>query len=392
MDSPGKSNTLYLDYAASTPLHPEALQEMLSLLSGTGGNPSSTHSFGRRARGCIDLARDRVAALLEAESSEITFTSGGTESDNLAIFGAALNAPPDRRRVVVSASEHHAILNPAHRLAEMGFDVQFIPILPSGEIDLDAASQLIDETTALVSVMLVNNETGVIQPVKKIVRLAERVGALVHTDAIQAALFNFCKPKDLGVSLLSISAHKFYGPVGAGALWVRRGVKLKPVLYGGAQERQRRAGTENLPALAGMGKAAELTLQHREDWLRAATSSAEAFSKTAGSSDYCIQNAAQARRIPTILNYHLPGVDAELLTMRMDNLGVAISTGSACASGSLEPSHVLLAMGMSEAEARSCIRVSFGRESSPDTSAQAAELILTEAGRMRSRTSSLGVF
>lgn len=390
MDSSDNLQKLYLDYAASTPMHPEALQEMLPLLGGAGGNPSSTHSFGRRARGYVDLARDRLAALLEAESSEITFTSGGTEADNLAIFGAVLNAPDSRRRVVVSAIEHHAVLNPAHRLSEMGFDVQFIPILPSGEIDLDAAAALIDDNTALVSVMLVNNETGVIQPVKKIVRLAERVGALVHTDAIQAALCNFCKPKDLGVSLLSISAHKFYGPPGAGALWVRRGVKLKPVLYGGAQERERRAGTENLPCLAGMGKAAELALEHREAWQQAAASAAGAFSQVMDAAPLPVLNSRQARRVPNILNYRLPDVDAELLVMRMDSLGMAISTGSACASGSLEPSHVLQAMGMAESEARMCIRVSFGRDSQPEQCRNAAELILTEAGRMRSRTPTLG--
>ncbi|MEI6916078.1 MAG: cysteine desulfurase family protein [Armatimonadota bacterium] len=366
---------VYLDYAASTPLHHRVLEEMLPFLSSGYGNPSSTHQFGRRARGAIDDARDSVAQLLHADASEICFTSGGTEADNLAVFGSVLSADPSRRRVVVSAIEHHAVLHAANRLSDMGFEVQYAPVTRSGNVDLNAISALIDEQTVLVSVMLANNETGVVLPVKKIARIAKAAGSLMHTDAVQAAGLINIDPKDLGVDMLSISAHKFYGPKGVGALSVRRGVKLTPLLYGGAQERERRAGTEDVAAIVGMGAASRLALAERNQWRDTVNQARQAFQDEFDTLAGISLHGETEKRLPNILNYGLSGVSAELLTMRLDALGIAISTGAACASGSLEPSHVLTAMGFDKDEVNSSIRISFGRDSGTDVAGQAAKLI-----------------
>lgn len=365
---------VYLDYAATTPLHPRVLEEMLPHLTREHGNPSSPHAFGRRARSAVDLARDRVARLLHGDISEVCFTSGGTEADNLALFGVARSVT-QRRRIVVSAIEHHAVLNAASRLGEMGFDVVQIPATRSGSIDLNSAMTLINEDTALVSVMFANNETGVLLPIKAIARMAHEAGAFMHTDAVQAGGLMRLDPHDLGVDLLSISAHKFYGPKGAGALWVRRGLKIKPVLYGGAQERERRAGTENVAAIAGFGRAADVALTERNHWVLQVDSARQAFQQELAHLEGVQYHGIEEQRLPSIINFSVSGVAAELLTMRLDGLGLAISTGAACASGSLEPSHVLLAMGMDEAEVRSSVRVSFGRGSTQESSRAAAQLL-----------------
>lgn len=375
---------VYLDYAATTPLHPRVLEEMLPYLTSEHGNPSSPHAFGRRTRAALDLARDRAARLLHADIAEVCFTSGGTEADNLALFGSALNAPSSRRRVVISSIEHHAVLNAAARLGEMGFDVVQIPATPSGGLDLDAADELITAETALVSVMYANNESGALLPVRTLARLAHTQGALMHTDAVQAGGLAILDPEDLGVDLLSISAHKFYGPKGAGALWVRRGVKLKPLLFGGAQERERRAGTENVAALVGFGRAADIALQERKQWLRAVEAARAGFLDTLPGDNSIRLHASGEPCLPSIINFEVAGVNAELLAMRLDTLGLAISTGAACAAGSLEPSHVLLAMGLPEAEVKSSVRVSFGKDSSAETSREAARLLLNVAEEMRS--------
>ncbi|MEJ5297779.1 MAG: cysteine desulfurase family protein [Armatimonadota bacterium] len=376
---------VYLDYAASTPPDSRVLEEMLPWLSSEFGNASSTHSFGRRARAALDLARDRVAALLHAKPAEICFTSGGTEADNLAVIGAALAAPPERRRVVISAVEHHAVLHAAASLTRFGFEVCHIPVNSSGHLLIEQAARLIDRNTALVSVMLVNNETGVVMPVAKVARLARKAGALMHTDAVQAAGLLRLDPADLGVDLLSISAHKIYGPKGAGVLWVRKGVQLVPVIHGGAQERERRGGTENVAAIAGFGRAAQIALEERQQIVEAVEAARDAFLEGFASlRDYPLHCEA-ARRVASILNIHFPGLESELFLMRLDTMGIAASSGSACASGSQEPSHVLKAMGCPEPEVKCSVRFSFGRTLDPETARRAGTAVREVAREMLSR-------
>ncbi len=355
------------------------------------GNASSTHSFGRRARAAVDLARDRTAALLHAKPAEICFTSGGTEADNLAVIGGALAAPADRRRVVISAVEHHAVLHAAESLRRFGFEVCRIPVNSSGRLLLEQAARLIDRSTALVGVMLVNNETGVVMPVAKVARLARRAGALMHTDAVQAAGLLRLDPDDLGVDLLSISAHKIYGPKGAGALWVRKGVTLVPVIHGGAQERERRGGTENVAAIAGLGKAAQIALEERHEIVEAVEAARDAFVEGLGSSREFPLHGAAARRVASILNIHFPGLESELFLMRLDAEGIAASSGSACASGSQEPSHVLQAMGCPESEVKCSVRFSFGRTLQPDTARRAGAAVRQAALDMLERLQSVGM-
>ncbi len=355
------------------------------------GNASSTHGFGRRARAAVDLARDRTAALLHAKPAEICFTSGGTEADNMAVIGGALAAPADRRRVVISAVEHHAVLHAAESLRRFGFEVCRIPVNSSGRLLLEQAARLIDRSTALVSVMLVNNETGVVMPVAKVARLARRAGALMHTDAVQAAGLLRLDPDDLGVDLLSISAHKIYGPKGAGALWVRKGVTLVPVIHGGAQERERRGGTENVAAIAGLGKAAQIALEERHEIVEAVEAARDAFVEGLGSSREFPLHGAAARRVASILNIHFPGLESELFLMRLDAEGIAASSGSACASGSQEPSHVLQAMGCPESEVKCSVRFSFGRTLQPDTARRAGAAVRQAALDMLERLQSVGM-
>jgi len=376
---------VYLDYAASTPLDSRVLEEMLPWLASEFGNASSTHSFGRKARAALDLARDRVAALLHGQPAEICFTSGGTEADNLAVIGAALAAPPERRRVVISAVEHHAVLHAAESLTRSGYEVCRIPVNSSGHLLLEQAARLIDRSTALVSVMLVNNETGVVMPVAKVARLARRAGALMHTDAVQAAGLLRLDPHELGVDLLSISAHKIYGPKGAGALWVRKGVKLAPVIHGGAQERERRGGTENVAAIAGLGRAAQIALEERQQIVDAVQAARDAFLEGFGPlRDFPLHGAA-ARRVCSILNIHFPGLESELFLMRLDTMGIAASSGSACASGSQEPSHVLKAMGFPDSEVKCSVRFSFGGTLDPRTALRAGCAVREAAGEMLER-------
>lgn len=375
--------SVYLDYAASAPLDSRALQEMLPYLTSEHGNASSLHACGRRARAAIDLARDRVAALMHCEPGEICFTSGGTEADNLAVLGAALRAPEMRRSIVISSIEHHAVLNPARRLAQLGYSVSEIPVSRDGALDLRVAQSLINDRVALVSVMTANNETGQLLPVRKIARMARAAGALMHTDAVQAAALRRLDPDDDGLDLVSISAHKMCGPKGAGALRARRGVRLEPILYGGAHERERRAGTENVAAIAGFGKAAEMALTGRSEHVSAVEAAREAFVEGLGDLSGLTLNAGSQPRLPSILNYAIAGVDAELLLIRLDAMGIAISSGAACASGSREPSHVLVAMGLSGQELASSVRVSFGWASDPDSCREAGRVLAETVREMR---------
>ena len=350
---------IYLDNNATTPLHPEVLEAMLPGLRENYGNPSSIHSFGRSARVQLDEAREKVAHLINAQSSEIIFTSGGTEANNLALLGVAFR--DKEKKIITSKIEHPSVLNPCRQLEEQGVEVHYLDVDGLGRIDMDDLESQITESTALISLQHANSETGVLQNIKRASEIARNKGVLFHTDAVQSVAKMPFDLKDYPVDLLSISAHKFYGPKGVGALYLRKGT---PALFspvcGGNQEKKRRGGTENVAGIMGFGKACEL-----------ATEKMDEVSKLADLRDY-FQNKVceliprtellgdKANRLPNTLNLSFDGVEGDTLLIAMDMEGVAVSTGSACSSGTGSPSSVLRAMGIPDERINSSIRFSLG--------------------------------
>jgi len=351
---------LYLDYNAGTPLAPRVLAAMSECLSGMPGNPSSTHQFGRAARARLDRAREQVAALVGAHASQVIFTSGGTEANNLALHAVTAGRTPGH--LAVSAIEHPSVLEAARALQKSGWRLDLIEPDGNGRITVEALRRVLKPDTRLVSVMLANNETGVIQPIAELAACARAAGAVMHTDAVQAAGKVPVDFEATGAQLMTLSAHKLYGPKGAGALIVDKALELEPLLYGGGQERGLRAGTENIAAIVGFGVAAELAGEAREaeavrqaelrDYLQAGLKSHAQITVFAEST----------QRLPNTLQFAVAGLDGETLLMQLDKAGIAVSSGSACASGKSEPSHVLLAMGVDPELARGAVRVSLGRE------------------------------
>ncbi len=353
---------LYLDHNATTPLHPAVIERMTAVLREDFGNPSSVHHFGQRTKSLVDEARSAVAALIGAEPTEVVFTGGGTESDNFALRGAAeAMEAAGRRHLIATGIEHEAVLNTLKALARRGWKTTLLPVDQTGVVAPDALRQAITGETAIVSVMHANNEVGTIQPVAELARIAREGGALVHTDAVQTAGKIPVDVRALGVDLLSISAHKMNGPKGVGALWLRRGVRLAPVLTGGRHERGRRAGTENVSGIAGFGVAAGIAAAKMDadaaslaalrdrlerDVLRAVPGTAI--------------NGGGSPRVPNTTNISFERVEAESLLIALDLEGIAVSTGSACSSGTLEPSHVLKAMGFPPHRTQNSIRFSLG--------------------------------
>jgi cysteine desulfurase len=351
---------IYLDHNATTPPAAPVVEVMAAVLRDEFGNASSVHYYGQRAKARLDDARAQVAALIGGEPAELVFTSGGTEADNLALRGVAESAGP-RRHLVASAIEHEAVLTTLKALGRRDWRVTLLPVGGEGIVDPEALRAAITDQTALVSVMHANNEIGTIQPVAALADLAHERGALFHTDAVQSAGKIPVNVGALGVDLLTLSAHKFHGPQGAGALWVRRGLRLMSTMTGGKQERSRRAGTENLPALAGMGVAARLAREKLADEMP----------RLAGLRDRLEQgiltavpgtvvNGQPDARVPNTTNISFEGVEAESLLIALDLEGIAVSTGSACSSGTLAPSHVLRAMGLGSHRAQSSLRFSLG--------------------------------
>jgi cysteine desulfurase len=353
---------IYLDHNATTPLHPSAVERMASTLRDTYGNPSSVHHFGQEAKAVLDRARSSLAGLLAAEPAELVFTSGGTESDNLAIRGAAeaLEAT-GRRHLVATAIEHEAVLNTLKALTRRGWRATLLPVDQTGIVSADVLRDAIADDTALVSIMHANNEIGTIQPVAELARIARARGALVHTDAVQSAGKIRVDVKELGVDLLSVSAHKFYGPKGVGALWIRRGLRLQPILTGGKHERSRRAGTENVAGIAGMGAAAEYVRASMHDETERLGRLRDRLEDgILRSVPGTIVNGAREPRVANTTNISFDRVEAESLLIALDLEGIAVSTGSACSSGTLEPSHVLKAMGFPSHRTQNSIRFSLG--------------------------------
>ncbi len=370
----GRIVRIYLDYNATTPVPHEVSEAVGRALTDIFGNPSSVHTFGQAARAALDLARTEVARLIGAEPSAVVFTSGGTEADNLAIRGVAgATRDGQRRRIMTSGIEHEAVLSTVKALERDGWSVDVLPVGETGVLSPETLEARLTPDTALVSVMHANNEVGTIQPIAELAAIARAKGALFHTDAVQSAGKIPVSVTALGVDLLSISGHKFGGPKGAGAHWIRRGVRLAAQATGGRQERNRRAGTENVPALVGMGVAARLAqtkldasallVGQLRDRLEAGILGALSGTHV---------NGDRARRVPNTSNISFDGIEAESLLIALDLEGVAVSTGSACSSGSLEPSHVLRAMGLPSSRARNSLRFSLG----PATTVEEVDVVI----------------
>jgi cysteine desulfurase len=353
---------VYFDYNATTPLAPEVADAMDRTARETFGNASSVHHFGQQAKAILDDARSAVAGILRAEPTEIVFTSGGTESDNAAIRGAAeALEPTGRRHLIASAIEHEAVLNTLRALARRGWRTTLVPVDQSGVVSVERIREAMSDDTALVSVMCANNEIGTIQPVAAIAAVAHERGALMHTDAVQAAGKIPIAVQALGVDLLALSAHKFNGPKGVGALWIRRGTRLAPVLTGGKHERNRRAGTENVSGIAGFGVAARLaTAKLQAEGVRLTALRDRLEEGILASVPGTLVNGDPGRRVPNTTNISFDRVEAESLLIALDLEGVAVSTGSACSSGTLEPSHVLRAMGFPAHRTQNSLRFSLG--------------------------------
>jgi cysteine desulfurase len=358
---------VYLDYNSTTPVAQEVLEAMLPYFSREAGNASSIHSFGQRARSAVEHARAAVAELMGARPAEIVFTSGGTESDNLAVRGIVAASAGSRKHLITSQIEHHAVLNTCQELEREGVDVSYVRASPQGVVDPEDVRRALRPETVLITVMHANNELGTVQPVEEIGKIAAEADVYFHSDAVQTAGKLPIRVEAMGADLLSISAHKFRGPKGVGALYVRKGTRLRPLFYGGHHERDRRPGTENVPGIVGLGRAAEL----------ASANLAADAEGIAGRRDrlerellarvpHARANGSQAPRTPNTTNIVFPFVEGEALVIALDLKGVACSTGAACSAGAVEPSHVLTAIGLAPEDARASLRFSLGHETTDE--------------------------
>jgi cysteine desulfurase len=380
---------IYLDHNATTPLDPQALEAMLPWLRERWGNPSSPHRFGHDARAAVEAARQRIAGCVGCQPSELVFCSSGTESDNLALRGAARALRHRGDHIVTTAIEHHAVLHTCRALAREGFRVTFLPVDPDGVVDLDALQASLGPETILVSVMHANNDTGVVQPVEEVAALARERGVTFHTDAVQSAGKLAVRPGELGADLVTFSAHKLYGPKGVAALYVRAGTPLTPVTTGGAHERGLRAGTENVAGIVGFAEAAARAF----DGLAAECPRVGALrdrleEQVLATVPGVRVNGAAATRVPNTSSLSFQGIDGESIVLGLDVRGFCASTGSACSTGDPEPSHVLLAMGLSAREAQGSIRLSLGR-ATREEDVEATVAALAETVRQLRRVSNV---
>ncbi len=371
---------VYFDHSATTPVAPEVLEEMLPFFSRRFGNASSIHAFGREAKVALEEARERVAGLIGADPSEIVFTSGGTEADNWAIKHIAFVAEPEKRHVVTSQVEHHAVLHSCQFLEKVGFEVTYLKPDRYGRIAPAQVAEAIRDDTALVSIMHANNEIGTINPIAEIGRVARERGVLFHTDAVQSYGKLPVDVRTMPIDLLSASSHKIYGPKGIGFLFVRKGVRLAPLLHGGGHERRRRAGTENVPAIVGFGKAAEVCAASMEsEAARLRQLTGRLVEGVLGGIPGVSLNGHPSDRLPGLVNFAIEGVENESLLMSLDLKGIAASNGAACTSGSLEPSHVMRVLGQRHA----AVRFSLGRSNTEDEVDYVVESLVEIVGRLR---------
>lgn len=377
----GNMRRIYMDANATTPLLPEVFEAMRPFFIESFGNASSIHQHGQHARAAVEHAREQVAALLHCRPTEIVFTSGGTESDNTAIFGVL--HPGDH--LITSSIEHHAVLHSAHKAQERGIDVTFLPVSSAGVVDPFDVYRALKPNTKLISVMMANNETGVIQPVEQIGRIAAEAEIAFHTDAVQAAGKIPIDVAAIGCHLLSLSGHKLHGPQGIGVLYARRGKRFEPLFFGGAHERQRRAGTENVAGIVGLGRAAEMALASLNDGTVEAIGMRRDRLEHGllGKIDECFMNGAGQPRVPNTTNLRFQHLEGEALVIALDLKGLAVSGGSACSSGSTEPSHVLKAMGLGNHDARASLRFSLTKQNTDADIDYALELVPAAVARLR---------
>jgi len=372
---------VYLDNNATTPLLPEVFEAMRPYFAEHFGNASSIHHHGQETRAAVEKARESVAGLLGCRSSEIVFTSGGTEADNLAISGAVHSGD----HVVTSTIEHHAVLNSCKHLEALGCEVTYVPVNGRGLVDPDDVRRALRPQTRLITIMMANNETGVLQPVEEIGKIAAEADVYFHTDAVQAAGKVAIDVNRLGCDLLSISGHKLHGPQGVGALYVRKGTVLEPMFYGGSHERSRRAGTENIPGIVGLGQAAQVALEalQRGDLAQMSAMRDRVERKILSEIEATGVNGAGAPRVPNTTNIHFDYIEGEALVIALDLKGLAVSTGAACSSGAIEPSHVLTAMGLPSEIARASLRFSLGKQNTTEDVEFVLNLVPQTVARLR---------
>jgi len=375
---------IYLDHAATTPVRPEVLEAMLPFYQGGGYNPSSVHAEGRAARTAVDEARERIARILGASPKEIVFTGSGSEADNLAVTGVARARRERGRHVVSAATEHHAVLHALDALRGEGWEVTVLPVDEAGRVDAAGFARALRADTALASIAYANNEIGTIAPVAELASAARERGVLFHTDAVQAAAYLPLDVRELGVDLLSLAAHKFYGPKGVGLLYVRAGTPLEPLTHGGSQEFGKRAGTENVAGIVGMARALELAAGERD-----AVASRIGVLRDRLEARICERlddvrvNGRGAPRLANNLNLSLLGIESDRLVARLDLDGLAVSAGSACTSGVVEPSHVIAALGLGEEWTRGVVRLTLGRQTTEEETTRAGDMLVRAVAGLR---------
>ena len=375
---------IYLDHAATTPTHPEIVKAMLPYFTDAFGNPSSIYSCGQEAKGAIEEARVKVAELIGAREGEIVFTSGGTESDNLALKGVAFANESKGNHIITSSIEHHAVIETCKFLERKGFKVTYLPVDEYGLVDPGDVKKTITDKTILISVMHANNEMGTIEPIAEIGKVAKEAGIYFHTDAVQTVGHIPVDVNELRVDLLSMSAHKFYGPKGVGALYIRKGTKLTPFMHGGEQERRRRASTENVPGIVGFGRAAELAQQEMSQEKQHLTYLRDQLVKgLLEQIDHVRLNGHPIMRLPNSVNVSVDFIEGESMVLNLDLEGICVSTGSACSSSSLEASHVLLAMGLSHELAHGSLRFTLGKWTTEEEISRVLEVLPRVVAKLR---------
>ena len=375
---------IYLDYAATTPTHPEVVKAMLPYFSDAFGNPSSLYSYGLEARQAIEVARNRVAESIGAKNEEIVFTGGGSEADNFAIKGVAYANSHKGNHIITSVIEHHAVLETCKFLEKRGFKVTYLPVDKYGLVDPEKVRKAIAEKTILISIMHANNEIGTIQPIGEIGKIARKAKVYFHTDAVQTTGHIPVNVNELKVDMLSMSAHKFYGPKGVGVLYIRKGTKVVSLIHGGEQESGRRAGTENVPGIVGLGKAIELAgLEMAKETERLIALRNKLIKGILGKIDNVQLNGHPEHRLPNNVNVSIDYIEGESTCLNLDLEGICISTGSACSSSSAEPSHVLLAVGLSHEQARSSLRFTMGHLTTEEDIDRVLEVLPRSVARLR---------
>ena len=389
---------IYMDHAATTAVRPEALEAMLPYFGVSFGNPSSIYTLAQEARNAVDDARQTIAGLIGCRISELIFTSGGTESDNTALKGVAFALRNVGNHIITTAIEHHAILHTCHQLEQFGFDVTYLPVDRHGLVDPDDVAKAITDRTILVSVMLANNEIGTIEPVAAIARTVKQEARrldrniLMHTDAVQGAGFLDLNVRELGVDLMSLSAHKFHGPKGVGVLYVKRGTPFEPQMMGGGQERERRSGTENVPGIVGMAEAFRLACQERETTAaRCVAMRDRIIEGLQDRVEHAHLNGHPVERLPNNVNISFEAVEGEPILLGLDFAGISASSGSACSSASLEPSHVLLAIGLAAELAQGSVRITLGKDYTDEEVDYMLSVIPDLVNRLRAMPSLSGV-